>query len=80
MCLVMAIIEVDLCTPRERIWNPLLDTGHCFNVWATFQASGIFNVISDFAILVLPVPSVWKLKISLRRKILTTAIFATGFL
>ena len=80
MYLVGTIFEIDICTPREKIWNPLLDTGHCFNIWATFQANGIFNVISDFAILILPVPSVWKLQISLKRKILTTAVFATGFL
>ena len=80
MYLVETVFEIDICTPREKIWNPLLDTGHCFDIYATFQATGIFNVISDFAILILPMPSVWKLQMSFKRKILMTAIFATGFL
>ena len=80
MYLVETVFEIDICTPREKIWNPLLDTGHCFDFYATFQATGIFNVISDFAILILPMLSVWKLQMSFKRKILMTAIFATGFL
>ena len=76
---VETIFEIILCTPREKIWNPLLD-GHCFNVYATFQSPAIFNVITDFAILVLPMPSVWKLQMSFRNKIAMTAIFGTGLL
>ena len=78
--LVETIFEIDLCTPREKIWSPLLDTGHCFDMYATFQATCISNVITDFAILILPMPSVWELQISFKRKILITAIFATGLL
>ena len=80
MYLAETVFEIDLCTPREKIWNPLLDTGHCFDLYATFQTTGVFNVISDFAILILPMPSVWKLQMSLKRKMLMTAIFATGLL
>ena len=54
--LVETIFEIDICTPREKIWNPLMETGHCYNVDATFMATGIFNVLSDFAILILPMP------------------------
>ena len=77
--LVETVFQIVMCTPREKIWNPLLDTGHCFDMYATFQATSVFNVISDFAILILPMPSVWKLQISFKRKISMTAIFATGF-
>lgn len=75
---VMAIFEIAICTPRRKIWNPLMTTGHCSSVDATFQASGIFNVISDFAILILPMPCVWRLRLPLKKKILMTTIFATG--
>ena len=78
--LVEVIFEIALCTPREKIWNPLMQGGHCFSTNANFQASGIFNVISDFAILILPMPCVWKLRMPLKKKVLMTVIFATGFL
>ena len=80
MYLVETVIDIDMCTPREKIWNPLLETGRCFDIYATFKASGIYNVISDFAIFVLPMPSVWKLQLSFKKRILMTTVFATGLL
>ena len=77
---VAFVFEIVMCTPREKIWNPLMQGGHCFSFEAIFQASGVFNVISDFVILILPMPCVWKLRMPLKKKILMTAIFATGFL
>ncbi|KAM0798522.1 hypothetical protein BDR22DRAFT_808975 [Usnea florida] len=77
--LVETIFEIAICTPRKKIWNPLMTTGHCFSVNATFQATGVFNVISDFAILILPMPCLWRLRMPLRKKVLMTTIFATGF-
>ena len=71
--------NIAMCSPRKKIWDPLME-GHCFDYNANYQASGIFNVISDFAILILPMPCVWKLQMPLKKKILVTAIFATGFL
>lgn len=78
--LVDTIFEIALCTPRKKIWNPLMTSGRCFNTDAAFQATGIFNVISDFVILGLPMPSLWKLQMPRRKKILMMAVFATGFL
>ena len=74
------VFMIVLCTPRKKIWNPLMTTGHCFNLDAIIQASAIFNVFSDFAILILPMPCVWKLYLPLKKKILMTMIFATGLL
>lgn len=68
------------CNPREKIWNPLITTGHCLNSIALYQASGVFNVLSDFAILTLPLPTVWNLQMSLRRRLLLMGVFATGLL
>ncbi len=68
------------CDPREKIWNLFITTGHCYNGNAIYKASGIFNVLSDFAILIIPMPSIWKLNMSLRRKLLITGVFASGFL
>ena len=78
--LVETVFHIVTCTPRERIWNPLITTGHCFNIDADYQASGVFNVISDLAILILPMPCVWRLRMPLKKKILMTTIFATGVL
>ncbi|KAL8800151.1 MAG: hypothetical protein Q9200_007339, partial [Gallowayella weberi] len=47
-----------MCLPREKIWNKLEPEGHCFNTYAASIASGIFNVLSDFAILILPMSEI----------------------
>ena len=77
--LVDMAFEIAMCRPREKIWNQLLP-GHCFNNDASFLATGIFNVISDFMILILPMPALWRLQVPLRKKVMMIAVFATGFL
>lgn len=68
------------CNPRENIWNKLAFTGHCYNIEAIRKATGVFNVISDFAILLLPLSSIWKLRMERKKKLLVSAVFAIGFL
>ena len=70
--------EIGMCIPREKIWNLLMTTGHCFNTNAAYEATGIFNVISDFAILFVPIFPIWKLQMPSKRKITIIEIFATG--
>lgn len=77
--LVTTFLLIFLCKPREKLWNPMLP-GHCINLDAIYQITGIFNVVSDFTIMLLPVPPLWKLQLPLKRKCGVVAIFATGFL
>ena len=68
------------CTPRAKIWDPLLP-GHCsisYNV--VDYISCIFNMVSDLFILVLPIMWVWKLQMPRKRKFGVSLIFASGIL
>jgi len=71
-------VQIFICHPRERIWNLLITTGHCLNGEASSLATGIFNIISDFSILILPMVPIFKLELPLRRILLLIAVFATG--
>lgn len=67
------------CSPREKIWNKFFIGGHCpINYNAIIIATAIFNIISDIAILVLPVSALWKLQMARKKKIGITLLFATG--
>lgn len=77
---VDTFFNIFICRPREKYWNRLMTTGSCYNLDASMQATGLFNVLSDFAILVLPIHSIWKLQVPLRRKLGILAVFATGTL
>ena len=74
------VFQVIECHPRERIWNKLITTGYCFNAYALFEAVGLFNLISDFAILVLPMAPLWRLQMPLGKKLMMIVVFGTGIL
>ena len=75
---VSTVFEIIMCDPRERIWNLLMTRGHCFSTSASFMATGVFNVFSDFAILVIPLVPIWKLQMCFKKKLRVSAIFAAG--
>ena len=74
---VLEFSAIFACNPRKKGWMPWLD-GRCLDVNAIWKATGLFNCLSDFAVLALPLPSVWKLQIAPRKKIMVLGIFATG--
>ena len=76
---IILLLQIFACIPRQRIWN-LLVSGHCINTTASDLATGIFNVVSDFSILLLPIVPIFKLQMPCRKKALITAVFATGIL
>lgn len=71
---------VTICSPRKKIWNPLLTTGRCYNYNAVYIAIGIFNVVSDIVILIIPMFPIWKLPLPIKTRIGVMAVFAAGLL
>ena len=66
------------CIPVEKSWNFYLP-GACIDAKPSI-ISGVVNLASDIAILVLPIIAVAQLHTSLRKKVAVSAIFATGML
>ncbi|KAL8915999.1 MAG: hypothetical protein Q9172_006509 [Xanthocarpia lactea] len=52
--------------------------GTCSHGYVTPYVSGVFNIISDFYILFLPLPFIWQLKMNMKRKIRVMAVFSVG--
>ncbi len=69
-----------ICTPRPaQSW--LITVVSCSSkIYLTTDVQAVFNVVSDFYLLLLPIPVVWKLPLSTKKKIGVCGIFATGFL
>ena len=67
------------CQPVGSYWQPLLQQ-HCIDSQKFYWANGISNLLLDVIILTLPIPVIWRLQMSLRRKISLTVIFALGIL
>ncbi|KAI1145492.1 hypothetical protein F4825DRAFT_457442 [Nemania diffusa] len=66
------------CIPRSKIWDPTV-SGRCINVDAALITSSAINILSDIAILVLPLVTIRNLQASQKTKTKVGAIFAVGF-
>ncbi|OCL09617.1 hypothetical protein AOQ84DRAFT_259372, partial [Glonium stellatum] len=68
-----------LCRPFAYNWNRVTIQGHCgnqlaFNIWM-----GIINLVFDLIIVILPMPIIWKLQMSIAKKVSIILIFSMGF-
>lgn len=77
--LLFLFIPIFLCSPRRKIWSPD-EPGHCLNAKDLYLAAGVFNFLSDIAMLSVPIFLIWSLQMSFRRKVGVSAIFCTGTL
>ena len=77
--IVGCFVEAFQCQPRMRIWEPWV-AGTCFNQTAIQLSSAVINTCSDFAILLLPMMTVWHLNVKKNTKLGLLAIFSTGLL
>ncbi|KAL8858966.1 MAG: hypothetical protein Q9178_004447 [Gyalolechia marmorata] len=77
---ISTFITIWACSPREKIWNPLITEGHCLHDDIAVLFTCLFNIASDVAILVMPARSVWRLQIPRRKKIGIVSLFAIGLL
>ena len=68
---------VVLCRPIAYTWDKSID-GTCGNATQAYEAVGIINLITDLAIIILPMPLLWQLQLPLAKKVALTAIFGIG--
>ncbi|KAL2860786.1 uncharacterized protein BJX67DRAFT_326749 [Aspergillus lucknowensis] len=79
------IASIAGCRPVEYFWTRFEAPreaapagGSCFNEVAFFRWNGIANMLLDILMLVLPLPMVWRMKMSRRRRMLLTGVFLMG--
>ena len=76
---IIGFLVLFQCTPRRKIWEPLLP-GNCLNFGSILISGAIINIVSDFCILALPLASIWNLQMATKHKIGISAVFAVGLL
>lgn len=75
------LVEVISCTPRSgETWLEATSSKRCNTDLTLGYVMAAFNVTSDFYLLAIPIPVVWKLQLPLRKKIGVSAVFMTGLL
>ncbi|PVH77142.1 hypothetical protein DL98DRAFT_424172 [Cadophora sp. DSE1049] len=76
-CISIIMVSIFQCTPIERTWNPAIP-GHCINLKASFIGNAIPNILTDVAILALPMQQVWSLHTSTMQKAQISFVFLLG--
>lgn len=79
-CVSLALSILFACKPLARTWDSSI-RGTCpVDIAKVDYAIGGFNIFTDTAILILPIPIVWTLQISTARLIGLMLVFGTGAL
>ncbi|KAJ5674916.1 uncharacterized protein N7477_004850, partial [Penicillium maclennaniae] len=80
MWAVSVILETFLlCRPLAYNWDTSI-AGTCGNRNATYVIAGTLNLITDLMVMALPIPHIWKLQLSLSKKIALCGVFSVGLL
>ncbi|VTT56036.1 unnamed protein product [Fusarium fujikuroi] len=68
--IVIQITMGNVCRPLGHFWTQFAGTnGTCIDINTFFLALGIINMINDFYILLIPIPHIFRLQMSLGKKI-----------
>lgn len=73
---VLTLLSVFQCRPIASAWNG--ESGHCIDVISLYLSSAPINILTDLAILLLPLPILTALRLEFRQKVLLVATFITG--
>ncbi|KAI4095941.1 MAG: hypothetical protein LQ344_001322 [Seirophora lacunosa] len=69
------------CRPLAYYWDKSIAGGHCINlVHVSFYITSPPDILTNFAILALPIPWLWNLQMQLQRKVVVICIFILGSL
>ncbi|KAJ8121849.1 hypothetical protein ONZ43_g1806 [Nemania bipapillata] len=71
------IAKIWECVPRDKIFNPTIP-GRCISTPMLLNVSGLFNTITDFIILLLPLKAVWSMRMSTQKKAIVVLVFTFG--
>lgn len=73
--------ELFLCSPMSAAWDPrLIFSDHCRDFQAFLIGITVSNLLLDVIILCTPLPMIWDLNLSTRKKLEVTGVFLMGSL
>ncbi|PVI05165.1 hypothetical protein DM02DRAFT_611014 [Periconia macrospinosa] len=73
----ITMLEVFSCSPREKLWNPIVE-GTCINRHAYQIASAVMNMVSEMLIMLLPQRVIWGLNLTRKQRLGLSMLFALG--
>lgn len=73
--IVTSVVSLNLCRPFAYNWDHSIPGGSCYKQTVFFEWGSFPNIVTDVAILILPMPVVWNLHTTRRMKVGLTLTF-----
>ena len=78
-CIAVTILTCTVCTPIQYLWEPQLHPdGHCIDINAFWRWGSFPQIVTDVAILILPLPALWQLNLPRKDRIGVIVTFCIG--
>lgn len=87
VCFLLVLFAVDAlawsvlgsfqCLPIDHSWK-WTKPGHCMNREFLYKAQGLWSLTEDIIIIILPIPTILRLQMHWRRRVLLILVFAVG--
>ncbi len=77
-CLSFTIATLLQCSPINGAWDRWDDGVTCVNIYALWYCNAIYNILTDFIIVLMVPPVIFSLKLPTRQKLALTCIFGLG--
>lgn len=75
--IIMTFLAIFNCKPISAFWTM---KGTCLNFRDFAIGYAVVNIVTDFTVWLMPIPSVWKIQLPRGQKVALTLIFALGLL
>lgn len=77
--LVLTLVNIFQCRPVGAVINfPTPPGAHCLDVVALYVSTAPINIITDIAIIFLPMPTLWRMRLPKKQRIILVFVFGTG--
>lgn len=78
--LALSLVTIFQCSPIDAAWNvtTAISQGHCIDIVTIFLSSTPLNIITDLAILFLPIPILTGMRLPRKQKIILVITFSFG--
>ncbi|KAI8268534.1 Satratoxin biosynthesis SC1 cluster protein 4 [Colletotrichum sp. SAR11_239] len=77
---IFMIVLWTQCAPIWHYWTLFADWGNCIPEWPPLAGQGITTVMTDIAVYLLPMPTLFRLQMPMIQRISLAALFGLGLL
>ncbi|KJK68231.1 hypothetical protein P875_00076311 [Aspergillus parasiticus SU-1] len=77
--LILVLLYLFGCQPVAKAWDSTITEGHCVDRLSIMLASSVLNVLTDFLMIIAPIPLIWKLNMRKHKADYSSTIITSIF-